>query len=231
MARKNNTIKPEVFEHLAKYYHFIICESAEMIERCHKVRHKVYCEEKGWEEQNAERLEIDQYEDSSVHVLIIDRANLIDVATFRLIIGKDLPLLHHESVKEDHIMHPAFFGDTRRCEISRFSILSKHRGKVLTTGMMLFCGYMCLKYKCYFMYAVMERALAIKTEVLGVKFRQISEPFFHNGQRAAYITTVLDGIAISCQDMSIETTRGVDNAFEAMMAPYIEATKVVQLSA
>lgn len=53
-----------------RYFEVMPASTPELIEHCFRVRYRVYCEELRWEPLNKEKLEYDEFDDQSLHLLL-----------------------------------------------------------------------------------------------------------------------------------------------------------------
>lgn len=53
-----------------RHFEIVAATTPELIEECFRVRYRVYCEELRWEPLNKEKLEYDQYDNQSLHILL-----------------------------------------------------------------------------------------------------------------------------------------------------------------
>jgi N-acyl-L-homoserine lactone synthetase len=81
---------------------FILCETAEQIESAKRLRHEVFCLEKGWIDQAAYvgDAESDEYDDDAVHFLALE--NGVPVGTSRYLLGErtELPAAKYLSLEQ-----------------------------------------------------------------------------------------------------------------------------------
>ncbi len=174
-------------------YFVIKCEDEKSIKRCKSLRHEIYCLEKGWEPTNTQMIEADQYDECSLHFLVLSRQNQTPIATFRLIISDNLPLLAY--LPKGSIFNPQKVPKKSVCEISRFSVSQKYRGESLLTILMLLVGYESAKANLTGAFMVIEKRLAINIHRKNIHCNKISEEFLLNGKRAIYFCSTVDMLA------------------------------------
>jgi len=105
-------------------FHFCIAETAEEKTLCYKLRYQVYTEEFGFEPPNAEGIERDQYDDQSVHILVIDSTGET-AGTARVIKPSSLgfPILHVPC----ELTLPPGLKNEEAIEVSRVTVAKKYR--------------------------------------------------------------------------------------------------------
>lgn len=179
----------DIISKVSSSYLFVQCNSELLINKCLSIRHKVYCSEKNWEQETANKIEEDFFDASSIHYLVIDKVSGTDVGTFRIIKGC-LPL--SDFMVSKHILHPDNFPVNSVCELSRLSMLESHRGGALSTVLMLFAGYETARSGKVGCYAVMENRLANMLIKIGISVHKITNDFQKNGKRAVYFSSSAD---------------------------------------
>lgn len=108
-------------------YQVFLANTAESKEIHYKLRYKIYCLEKKYEDTTkfTRQLEIDEYDSDAIHFLIRDKFTGDWMATVRLLIGplNTLPIQKAATIGQ-HVVD----SETELvAEISRFSILSNYR--------------------------------------------------------------------------------------------------------
>lgn len=73
-------------EHFKKYFDLVFVNEQELKQEVYKIRHKVYCEELGWEETKQSGSETDQYDEFSYYCLLKHKRSGAYAGTIRMII-------------------------------------------------------------------------------------------------------------------------------------------------
>jgi len=190
----------------------------QLMRELYKLRYKVYCDEWGFEraEDHPEGIEIDDFDEHSVHFAAFRQEDGSMIGTVRLIqsSGLGFPLYNHCSVDADL----SFLGDHAVGEISRLAISKELRrrkpDRALYDGEIqeleeettpfvirerrknenaIVLGlYRCL-YKesietgITHLYAVMARGLFLLLKKISINFRQIGPEVEYHGSRTPYI--------------------------------------------
>ncbi|HNS45223.1 MAG TPA: GNAT family N-acyltransferase, partial [Alphaproteobacteria bacterium] len=125
-------------------YEVVLANTHELREECFKLRHQIFCVERGFKLDSRNGLESDGYDVRSAHFLLKHRPSNSYIATGRLILPdrgdlkSSLPLQKKlaQNVIEDHDLHiPDRVSKT--CEISRIGILkscSRQSSKIYCSG-------------------------------------------------------------------------------------------------
>ena len=213
-----------LFYDVSLKYEFKRCTSLEDIRTCLKLRHKVYCEEKGWEAAQPDMMESDYFDSHSFHILVVCRESGESVATFRLIQDKNMPIVKY--MPDNHIMHPKNNAHNSVCELSRFSILKSHRGLELTTVLMLIVGYETSKLGYVGVYMVMERSLARIMRKLDLGYQKLTEDFNLKGKRAVYFSSVADLVKPLSVEIDLIMPQ-VSALFDPLFSRVVEHEKLV----
>ena len=176
--------------------------------RVFKLRHKVYCEEMGFEPIRVDGLETDRYDDRSLHTSITHVASGKLAGTVRIISSDShdelLPIEQHFSQQITNAeLAPHNFSRQHICEISRLAVPEdiRCRGSVVQAGqsevenacckMVAISLYlqvinMCMRSGRVHAYVMIEPALARVLRRIGIHFIQIGNPIDFNGTRAPY---------------------------------------------
>ncbi|TCO82436.1 N-acyl amino acid synthase of PEP-CTERM/exosortase system [Plasticicumulans lactativorans] len=106
--------------------------NAGIIARCHRLRYEVYCREFGFEREEdcPGQMERDEYDDQSLHCLLVHRSTQSSAGTVRLVLSRPdapeqrLPFWAHceDSLFAQHPNHPACFPPGSYAEISRLAV-------------------------------------------------------------------------------------------------------------
>jgi len=150
-----------------------------------KVRHKVYCEELGYEPTTESKQESDTFDNHSHHILIRDVKLNIPIATARAVPSVSsnqlMPFQHKDELKEVVVTRPCH-------ELSRLCVLKQYR----TTAIVPTILYLALKaltdvHQLYISYAVMQPVLARQVRTMGFDYKRVSDFFDLRGKRALYV--------------------------------------------
>lgn len=202
-------------------YEITRCNTVDLINQSKKLRHKIYCEEKGWEPKNSQCIEQDAYDDKAIHYLISYRKSQIYIGTFRLIITQDLPLTKFMS--PTNIFHPKNCPNNSVCEISRFSILKQYRNTELIKGLFLLIGYESVSNNLMGAFMVMEKSLAVQLRRSKINCQQVTDSFMLNGSRAIYFCSTAESLKTLMQTTGFEK-QSVDLLFGPMFNDYQKAS-------
>ena len=205
--------KPRLLSSDTSWYYFPHIFQAQLAltstqkQRVFQLRHKVYCEEMGFEPLRVDGLETDRYDDRSLHASITHVASGKLAGTVRIISSDNqLELLPIEQHFSDQITHaelaPENFSRQHICEISRLAVPAEvrrqhHRGNACSTteqqcyrqvavALYLIATQLCLQTHRYHSFVMIEPALARILRRIGIQFVQIGEPINYNGLRAPY---------------------------------------------
>lgn len=118
-----------------KRFEVFLADTQKAKELHYRLRYEVYCLERGWEDPGEfpDQMEMDEYDDNSVHFLVRERATGQWIAGLRLVLGsfKDLPVAQACDEGEALNVVPAEVLQQTAAEFSRLHILPEHRnGKV-----------------------------------------------------------------------------------------------------
>lgn len=69
------------------YFSVVAANTGDLLEKVYQLRHQVYCEELGYEQQRASQLEHDEYDKRSIHCLLFHRSSQTYVGCVRLILA------------------------------------------------------------------------------------------------------------------------------------------------
>lgn len=176
-------------------YKFVECKTEQLIKQCQELRYLVYCEEKNWEPEHNSKIEKDEYDEKSIHYLMVCRKTNVGIATFRLITTNNLPVA--EYMPSDNMLHPTRLPVGSVAEVSRFSIVKDYRGgdlPGLLKLLFLLVGYESAKMGLVGAYMVMEKSLAIALRRNKINCRKITEEFKLNGSRAIYFCSTVESL-------------------------------------
>lgn len=181
-----------------------IADTPNLISEAFRLRHQVYCLERGYE-QSLNEMEKDEYDCQSHHVVLCKRASGEVIGTARLI----LPIAsrRHTSFPMQQVCAPnTFRGLPFRgmAEVSRFAISKERRDLsiaatslsrlALVQGLVQLSQDIGVTHWC----AMMERSLLRLLRASAIHFTPLGEPVEYHGLRQpAYceVTTMLDRMA------------------------------------
>jgi len=90
LKKKSLTMKDTSITSLFDHYFSVVpADSEELIKEVYRIRHQVYCEELGFEEQRANHLEFDDYDLHSSHCLLFHKASDNYAGCVRLVLAND----------------------------------------------------------------------------------------------------------------------------------------------
>ncbi len=125
------------YDFFNKHFESVIADTDALRRECFRLRYEVYCvERKGFEDPRVfpDRLEHDEYDQDSMHVLLRHRDTNTFVGTSRLIFqtkaaqGNSLPV--KRIARENGLVLPELFDPHEVVEISRFCICKKFRQNI-----------------------------------------------------------------------------------------------------
>ena len=193
-------------------FEIFFADNNSLRQRVYQIRHRVYCQELGALQGN-DGLEVNEHDDHSLHVLLHDRINDVDVACIRVIEplngGGGLPF---EAIALCHMDRRQLdlkqLEPTQCCEISRLAVLENIRrpsghgvnvselgsiavAKDLRVFIPIALSYaglaVSLAYNYKWMFMVAEPRLQRFLTRYGLISRQISPAFEWFGQRALFV--------------------------------------------
>jgi len=193
-----------------KYFEIKKITDEHSLKKSFSLRHKVYCEELGYEPIRESGLEYDEYDTRAVHLCVIHKRSGIFAGTVRLVFDSDqqeLPfrrLLKNfkENVEDINV---ARLKKRRMCEVSRLAVPSEFRKRKLDDklklnfsseeiecfpmiSMALFYG--CLTYCKHYeigAYSMMEERLARALKISGIESFRVADFHEFNGLRAPFL--------------------------------------------
>ena len=181
-----------------------IADTPDLILEAYKLRHQVYCLERGYE-QSFDEMEKDEYDCQSHHVVLCKRGSGEVIGTARLI----LPIAskRHTSFPMQQVCPPNTFRGlpfNGMAEVSRFSISKERRDLsvaatslsrlALVQGLVQLSQEIGVTHWC----AMMERSLLRLLRASAIHFTPLGEPVEYHGLRQpAYcqVSTMLDRMA------------------------------------
>lgn len=117
-----------------QFFELVPAFTSETVEQVHRIRHDVYCKDLGWEPVRSDGLEMDRYDEHSLHCLLRRRGTGDPVGCVRLILAlPDAPeeLLPFELSCADSLdrglLDPAKLPRRSIGEVSRLAVLGAYR--------------------------------------------------------------------------------------------------------
>ncbi|MCF7977190.1 MAG: PEP-CTERM/exosortase system-associated acyltransferase [Chromatiaceae bacterium] len=119
-----------------EYFQILYANTDELRRRAYQLRYQVYCQELGWESPDRfpDGLEKDEFDDASLHCILVHRPSGIDAGTVRLVATRPdspepcLPLTaHYDSRLYDSEHSPLMMPKGIYGEISRLALSERFR--------------------------------------------------------------------------------------------------------
>ena len=189
------------------YFSAELANSAQQREACFRLRHKVYCEELGFEPIKPDRLETDWFDNRAWHACISHTQKQQLAGTVRVITSTSrselLPIEHNfGALITNPVLAPQNFDRQHICEISRLAVPANIRRNQLgddgnrtteqqcyrqvAVALYLIATQLCLQTNRHHSFVMIEPALARILRRIGIHFIQIGETTKYNGLRAPY---------------------------------------------
>ncbi len=181
-----------------------IARTAQQVAQAHRLRHQVYCIERGFL-VGSDGLETDEYDARSRHVVLLSRQTSEVMGTVRLVLSN--PADPQDSFPIQEVCGqplPADIPLPTTAEISRFAISRERRenfGAVMRLGLLRGIFNLGAELKLTHCCAVMEPALLRLLKASGVHFRHFGPLVdFHGPRQPCYsrIDEMLQGIRADC---------------------------------
>jgi N-acyl amino acid synthase of PEP-CTERM/exosortase system len=128
-----------IYQTYNELFEVIAVETKEELEQAYALRYQVFVEEFGWEEPNALKLEIDEFDERAVHSLLIFKPTGQALGNVRLILP-DLEKLQVSFPLQQFCTHNMLSDQeylVRMGEISRMSISRKFKSEVFKNKVLL----------------------------------------------------------------------------------------------
>jgi len=191
--KKDTTNTPSSF---FESFECVVANSSAELAACFVTRHKVYCEELGFESIQPSRLEHDEFDGHSVHCLIRHKYTSEVAGTVRLVVPTEQS---HKLPIETLFGSLAVHGEDSPCEVSRLAIPKGFRRGTQEAFSKEKMMYGNISISLYLMaahifdtlsrrniYIVTEPRLARSLRLVGFNLEQVGEPIDHRGLRAPY---------------------------------------------
>jgi len=193
VIKRDTTDAPSSF---FESFECVIANTSEELASCFMARHKVYCEELGFETIQPSRLENDEFDGHSVHCLIRHRFTLEVAGTVRLVVPTKQA---HKLPLERLFSSLAVHGEDPPCEVSRLAIPKSFRRGTqepfskekllygnISIALYLMAAHIFDTLSRRNIYIVTEPRLARSLRLVGFNLEQLGEPVDHRGLRAPY---------------------------------------------
>ena len=226
MAMKTKKAGTNLIEQFINQFDIMVADTPEKLELVYRVRGDVYCREFKFEaeEDCPGGLEQDQYDEHSVHCLIVHRASKLPAGCIRLILSSDadlekpLPFEHfYDNSSSDSTVDLASLSRYRIAEVSRLAVHKDFRKPrtggecgesdqscfgLLSTALFVAATVLSEQIGCSDNFAMMEPGLAERMKMgAGFDLRQIGEVTEYHGLRAAYHVTTESMLATMRKNM------------------------------
>jgi N-acyl amino acid synthase of PEP-CTERM/exosortase system len=176
-------------------YEVVLANTPESREIHFKLRYKVFCLEKGFEDAgkfNSEKMEKDEYDSQAIHFLVRERVRNRWIGAARLVIDKVSALPINKAADIDF---PGVDHDPTVAEFSRLLVLDNFRQVRLKTasepeillGLIRAVRDYCLQRDIKNILFLCRRSIRRILGNAGIDMLQIGSPCIHRGVRAPYI--------------------------------------------
>ncbi|HEY3698029.1 MAG TPA: PEP-CTERM/exosortase system-associated acyltransferase [Spongiibacteraceae bacterium] len=222
-------------------YQILIANNDALRNDAYRVRYQVFCKKLGYEMDNRDGLESDEFDRDSLHILLRERGSLNPVGCFRLVMPQrsgriwlpfdiyGVPHVDRSLFNWNHVNH------ARSVEVSRLVINAPARrigtqgdassnSSFLVTTLFYAVSAMVIRLNVENVFMVIEPSLGRLTSRFGFKLDQISPPFEYYGQRATFTTT---GLRAHAEALTLKTPwRHLLNVIEQQLFAEISAQRV-----
>lgn len=194
------TVRQSATDLFSRNLEVVSANSQELLDHVFRLRHQVYCVERGFEEvsEHPNGRERDGDDDRSLHSLVLDRITGAAAGTVRLILpqpGNDLPVLRLTTARGRKVDLPL----RSTGEVSRFAVAKAFRRQfeagagaargrrmalpLVTFGLVQAIVTMSSAGGITHIVAMMEPALLRLLRRMGIEFHPLGEPLEHHGLR------------------------------------------------
>lgn len=191
-------------------YQIQIADTETLRKKVYRVRHQVFCDELGYDMRHVQGHEFDEYDDSSLHVLLSQRDGDIPIGCFRLVMPQRGEVwLPFDRYGVPHVDERFFdwsrVDRARSIEVSRLALSPRSRqcrptegapsDPYMATAMFYAVTSLILNLGTENLFMVIEPRLGRLISRYGFTLDQISPPFEYYGQRAtfsAYRSRIVD---------------------------------------
>jgi len=127
-----------------QYFEMVPAQSDELKNEVYKLRYKVYCIETGFEDPSlySSGMEVDEFDDNSIHYLIRHRPSCLFAATTRVILPEQrnpLPIEIHSTI--DNLEPLKNIQRNKLAEVSRFCVSKEFKRRKNEPGSLTGTGY------------------------------------------------------------------------------------------
>jgi N-acyl amino acid synthase of PEP-CTERM/exosortase system len=192
--------------HLDFYNHFVANQATtrQQVQKCHRIRYDVYCEQQGFEPVNKEKLERDGLDAQAHHNLICCGQSQTPVATSRMLfqgmplyslIGNSL-LPNKEYCGElsrycvDHLKMRSIMDNVRQSNSELAFKLKKYGALLLSPALMKLNMISCLEADRPYLLGITEKRLVKKMNILGFAMEAIGPEIEYHGMRQPFLFRV-----------------------------------------
>lgn len=188
-------------------YQIIIANTEALRKDVYRLRYQIFCKKLGYEMDNRDGLESDEYDRDSLHILIRERISQAPVGCSRLVMPQrtgrvwlpfdlyGVPHVDRTLFNWNHVNH------RRSVEVSRLALCTSddrnpplHKGAstpYLATALFYAATAVIGRINVENVFMVIEPSLGRLISRFGIKLDQISPAFEYYGQRATFTTTGL----------------------------------------
>lgn len=201
----------------------VAADTSELKAECFRIRYQVYCIEQGFEDPASKQglEEVDEYDERSVHALLVHRHSGLSIGTIRLVLHQEglrgsLPI--HRVCQDPRVHDRTFLPPESTAEVSRLAIAKLVRGQiaaapfaggrggssppcgqspVLALGLLRMAVELGLARGIRHVCAVMEPSLRRMLSRCGIHFEPLGPLVRYHGWRQpcyAPVSTLLHGI-------------------------------------
>ena len=223
--------KPDRFD---EAFEGLTADTPELKAECFRIRYQVYCIEQGFEDPGSSPgLEMDRYDEQSVHALLMHRRSGLAVGTIRLVLQQEgerdcLPI--HHVCQDPRVRDPAFLPPETTAEVSRLAVAKLVRGQVaissfesaetgpisssriLALGLVRMAVELAVARGVQYFCAVMEPSLRRMLSRCGIHFEALGPLVrYHGWRQPCYIpvSTMIDRVHAERPDVwAVITDRG-----------------------
>jgi len=201
-------------------HEIVRADTPELLKACYRLRYQVYCVENPFEDprESPNGLETDAYEGRSLHALVVHRPSGLPVATVRLILpdlSLEPPLPFLSLCKHPLLGDPTQLPMDLVAEISRFAVSKISRRlrrspelmgiddrearessidprEAPTVALVRAFVALAAQNDIHILFALMEKGLIRRANLLGIRFVPVGPPVEHHGIRQPCVTVIKD---------------------------------------